>query len=254
MKTPQNRFVAVLAFTLMVASLSMVQAGDDGWTDVAEFSLVSTSGNSDNTTFSVKNELGRAWDKSGVVFKLGALKSESDSVTTAESYYFNGRYNRDISDRTFWYTGAGWDKNEPSGIDSRYYGEAGVGNNWKDTDDMKFSTFYGVTFTKQEDVFENPDPEYEDSFAGLRAGWNYMNKLSDTTTFTNDLTLDDNLDETSDWRGDMLTGLSVAMSEKLALKLGWQILYDNEPSLDALGLPLDDTDSIFTASLVVNFK
>ncbi len=285
MKTVQNRGVAIVATMLLVASISAVGAGDDGWTDVAEFSLVSASGNAENTTFGFKNELGRRWDESGLVFKMGGIKVETtsrapaafevvgggitvldneSSDTTAENYYFNGRYDRNISDRTFWYTGAGWDRNEFAGIDNRYYGEGGVGNNWKDTDDMKFSTFYGVTFTKQEDVIELAG--VDDSFAGLRAGWNYMNKLSDTTTFTNDLTLDDNLDETSDWRGDMLFGLATSMSEKLALKVGLQLLYDNEPSFESIPFTplvgpvattnnqLDELDTIFTASLVVNFK
>ncbi len=287
MKTPQNRIVAIFAFAMLVATFSAVQAEDkDGWTDVAEFSLVATGGNAESTSFGFKNEIARSWDKSGIVFKMGGIRVETttktvtaagvdqvdfaftetdESDTTAENYYFNGRYDRAISDRTFWYSGAGWDRNRLAGVDNRYYGEAGVGNNWHDTDDMKFSTFYGLTFTKQEDVFEHPDPALrpEDSFAGLRAGWDYLNKLSESTTFTNSLVFDENLDETSDWRGDMLFGLSTSMSEKLALKLGLRLLYDNEPSLQEVfvnddpllpvGFVLDEMDTIFTASLVVNF-
>ncbi len=288
MKTPQNRLVALFALTLLVATFSAVQAEEaDGWTDVAEFSLVAAQGNAESTSFGFKNELARRWDNSGIVFKMGGIRVETTSRdplatevaagsfvvqdndktdTTAENYYFKTRYGREISDRTFWYVGAGWDRNEFAGIDNRYIGEAGVGNLWRETDDLKFNTFYGVTYTDQENVVDNPALDIDDSFIGLRAGWNYMNKLSGNTTFTNDLVLDDNLDETSDWRADMITGLAVAMSERLALKLGLQLLYDNEPSFEEIPLTpfapnidttyfnqLDEMDTIFTASLVVNF-
>ena len=52
----------------------------------------------------------------------------------------------------------------------------------------------------------------------------------------------------------------MAISERLALKTSFQLLFDNEPSLVAVPLgdgevftPLDKTDSIFTVAVVVNF-
>jgi hypothetical protein len=78
------------------------------------------------------------------------------------------------------------------------------------------------------------------------------------------LVLDDNLDETSDWRADMANGLAVAMSDNLALKVGLQLLYDNEPAIELIPntpappaevpFELDEMDTILTTSLVVDFK
>jgi len=80
--------------------------------------------------------------------------------------------------------------------------------------------------------------------------------------------IDGNLDETSDYRADFTNYVAVAMSGRLALKASLQLLYDNEPSLGSLQLftsdgvlfpgtfvvaPVDDLDSIFTVSLVMNF-
>ena len=75
--------------------------------------------------------------------------------------------------------------------------------------------------------------------------------------------LDGNLDETDDYRADMVNALAVTMSQRLALKLSLQWLYDNEPSFDIIPFSdfggvdqpfqLDELDQIFTASLVVNF-
>jgi len=131
---------------------------------------------------------------------------------------------------------------------------------------VKFSTGYGLTFTDQEDV--NAVPGSSDTFLGARASWDYMNKFGANTVYNNVLIIDENLDETSDYRANMINSLAVSMSEKMALKLGLQLLYDNEPSFDLLEVvdsagnilgpivpvPFDDLDTIFTASLVINFK
>lgn len=272
---------APLGVLAVLALIPMAALAEDeaptGWQDTAELGLVVTSGNSESTSFSLKNTLSRKWDRSGFTLKLGALKVDTtetvrqevggllvtsdETDTTAENYYINGRYDREISERLFWFLGAGWDRNEPAGTENRYIGEAGLGQRWFDTDDRRFTTRYAATFTKQEDIVELED----DTFLGVRLSWDYMNKLSGNTTYANLLVVDVNADETSDWRGDMINSLTVAMSERMALKLSLQWLYDNEPSLvteDVLGavtLPptiiveADDLDTIFTASLVVNF-
>jgi len=258
-----------------------------GWADSAELAFVSTSGNSESSTFGLKNTLTRTWTASRFELKLGGIKVESTTETpvvdaanppdilvrestdvTAEAYYLTGRYDREISKKLFWFSGAGWDRNEFAGIENRYTAFGGVGNRWWDEDDLEFHTDYSATFTKQEDVVDVPD--VDDTFAGLRFSWAYRNKFGQNTTYTNDLIVNENLNDPSDWRADMLQAVAVAMSERLALKVSLRWLYDHDPSfellaasVDTAGNPvvpavtelvqLDELDSILTASLVVNF-
>jgi hypothetical protein len=205
-----------------------------------------------------------AVDLGGGEFKV----IDPDSEVTAESYEANGRYDHKISEHMFWFSGLGWSRNEFAGIKNRYIAEGGVGNVWRDTDDLKFSTTYGLTYTDQEDVVMTPG--VDETFLGARFAWDYLNALSKSTTYTNTLILDENLDETSDWRADMYNGLSVSRTEKTAIKLGLRLLYDNMPAMETLtlldadpplGVPvgtqmveLDELDTIFTASVVINFK
>ncbi len=282
MRTSLQRKLGTAAAVLLLAVCPV--AGDDGWTDVAEFSYVMTDGNAETTSLGFSNTLARAWDRSGITIRAGGIRAESTTVLrsavddgvgnitvsessstalTAENYYLNGRYDRKITDRFFWFGGTGWDRNRFAGVQNRYVVEGGVGNIWYDTDSMKFRTDYAATFTDQEDVIGTSD-----SFAGARLSWAYLNKLAENATYENVLVLDGNLDETSDYRGDMLNSLAVSMSEKLALKLGLRLLYDNMPALTRLGVvdlggvptgdtvlvELDDLDTIFTVSLVVNWK
>jgi hypothetical protein len=251
-----------------------------GWFDTAELSYVLTSGNSEGTTLGFKNKLWRVWDNGLLEFNAGGIRVESttttysatgtpgnfdidedkDTSTTAENYYLNGRYDRKISDRFFWFVAAGWDRNEPAGVKNRYTGAGGVGNIWYARDDLKFRTDYALSWTKQDDVVENPD--IEDSFFGLRLSWLYWNAFTETTSYTNEFIVDENLDETDDLRLNMINSLAVTMSKRLALKVSLQWLYDNQPALIAVPLngsgpdvylEADDLDTIFTTSLVVNF-
>jgi len=263
---------------------SAQDADPNRWHDTAEFSFVATAGNSETQTLGFKNKLWRTWERSAFELNAGGVRAEStvttrvavgtpssfdldeDSTTdlTAEAYFLNGRYDRKITDRFFWFAGAGWDRNRFAGIQNRYTGFGGAGHIWFDREDLKFRTDYALTYTKQEDVIEVPG--FDDSFLGARVSWSYLNKLAANTTYTNDLILDDNLEETSDFRANMINAVAVSINKRLALKVSLQWLYDNEPAsvevdlFDTTGTKigtvlaeLDELDTIFTTSLVVNF-
>ncbi len=270
-----------------VAAQAQDKAADDHWKDTAEFSYVVTAGNSETSTLGFKDRLGRKWDRSGFELNAGGVRAEATAKTrtaigtstnfsideesatalTAESYFLNGRYNRKISGHFFWFVGAGWDRNRFAGVQNRSVGVAGIGNTWIDGERTKFRTDYSTTYTDEKDVTENPN--FRATFSGLRVSSSLLRKIGENATFTDDLILDENLAETSDYRANMTNSLAVAMSRRLALKVSLQWLYDHQPAfkeIDLLDAPppagvktgtvlaqLDDLDTIFTASLVVNF-
>jgi hypothetical protein len=227
----------VIVMGVMAAALAPIfgeETPATGWSDSAEFSYVATAGNSEASTLGFKNKLRRAWERSSFELNAGGIRVETTTVErfavdvmgvpvlfektteeiTAENYYLNGRFNRKLTERFFWYAGAGWDRNEPSGIENRYSGVGGIGNVWVDREDVKFRTDYGVTYTKQEDVVENA--EVDDAFMGLRVTSKYEHKFGETTTYWNETILDENLDETSDYRVNMINSVAVTMSDRLA--------------------------------------
>lgn len=275
----------VVLLALLSAPLHAREEREPGWYDTAEFSLVSTSGNSESTTFGFKNRLERLWDSARFTLNLGGIRAEADrgdrfavgtpgafrvvdesaSEVTAENYHLRARYDQDISERFYWFAGVGWEKNEFAGFESRLTALVGAGNRWWNGDRGHFFTDYGLTYTDQDDLIANP--AVDDAFLGLQLGWDFLFEFNDSTTFTNDLLLNPNLDETDDWRADMTISLAVAMSERLALKVSHQLLYDNLPALEALTLfdeqgnalgtvnaELDDLDSLFTVALVVKIQ
>lgn len=280
-----RRGLAVVCGGLLACGSAVAEEPALGWSDKAELSYVQTSGNSEASTLGLKNELKRTWAEALFTLRAGAVRAEAttffrtavgtpdsfifvedkESELTAESYLLAGRYDHKITERFFWYGGAGWDRNRFAGVQNRYVAEGGVGNIWVDTDTVKFKTSYALTYTDQEDVVEVPGSD--GSFVGLRLSWDYLHQFGASTTYTNVLVVDDSLEETSDWRADMTNSVAVAMSKRLALKASLQWLYDNQPSfvgvglLDGLGVPtgstvlveLDELDTVFTTSLVINF-
>lgn len=279
-----------LALTVLVtAGVGTASAQDDekelGWSDTAELTAVITGGNSEASTLGFKNELTRAWESSDLAVGVGALRAEStvftrtavgvspasfqvtkDSVTalTAESYYARGQYDRELNARTFWYAGTGWERNTFAGVQNRYSWGGGVGNTWVDDDQSTFKTGYGVTYTLQEDVVET---DGNDTFGGLRLSYDYRRQLTASTEFTSLLVADENLKDTEDFRADLINAVAVSMSSQLALKVSWQLPYDNLPSL--VGIPLtalgggpiadivfaelDSVDNLLTFALVASF-
>ena len=247
---------------------------------------MSTGGNAEGSTVGFKNELTRAWESSDFVVGLGALRAEStafsrtavgalpvnfevtkESITalTAESYYARGQYDHELNARTFWYAGTGWERNTFAGVQNRYSWGGGLGNTWADDETSTFKTEYGVTYTLQDNVAETADGN--DTFGGLRLSYDYRRQLTANTELTSVLVADENLQDTQDFRTDLINAVAVSINSQLALKVSWQLLYDNLPSLVGIplagvgGVPTGDTvfaeldtvDNLLTFALVANF-
>ena len=102
----------------------------------------------------------------------------------------------------------------------------------------------GITWTDENRIEPNPDVSY----MGAVLGGNYEWKISDTSSFTQLLTFYPNFDETSDWRLSSVTGLQTAVNSWLAVKLGYEVRYRNQPIGDN-----EKTDTTSSASVVFTF-
>ncbi|HEU5180817.1 MAG TPA: DUF481 domain-containing protein [Candidatus Polarisedimenticolia bacterium] len=274
----------LLSFACLSAEDKPAEPPKLGWGDVGELAYVATSGNSEVNTLGFKNLLSRRWENALLEINAGGIRSrstvtthtvssagppvdiaeDSDSSLTAEAYYANGKYSRDITKTFFWYGFAGWERNRFSGIENRTTVAGGVGNIWKDTDRVRFRTDYALSYVDEEDVAEPPD--FDGTYVAARLSSTYQQKFGEVTTYGNDFMIEDDLNDTTNWRGDMTNWVAVAMSARFSLKASLRWLYDHEPAQaaasDPLGLlppgevaffELDKLDTIFTTSLVVKF-
>jgi putative salt-induced outer membrane protein YdiY len=218
----------------------------------ADLSYVLTSGNSSSSTLGFKGDVTHRWGKSSLGFAAGGLTASSSPDTryavgtpgdfevvvppseqTAENYYARGRYDYKLSERVFYTLGAGWERNQFSGIQNRWVGDTGIGYIFLNNDRTSFRSALGITYTNEDYTVDDGG---DGSFVGARLGWDFRHRVFAGTTFTHTLIADENLEDTADLRVDAQFGLQVAMTKKLGLKVNWRLLWDNQPALSEYSL------------------
>jgi putative salt-induced outer membrane protein YdiY len=253
-----------------------------GWFLKASAGWVWVGGNSSSNSFAVGTEARRVWQNSELLLKAGGTQTETTVKTrtavgtsdefelrederterTAELYYARARYDYSFSKYFFAFGGVDWLRNKFAGIDSRQLFALGAGNTWVDKDALRFKTDYGVTYTFETEVVENPF--IKSDFPGVRLGYDFLWKLTATTEFASLFIADWNLDNTDDIRIDCRNELPVSISDNLKFKPSLQFLWRADPALAAVDLydtggtpagtrvlvPLEELDTIFTVSLV----
>lgn len=276
---------AALAIATAVSLSTAAQESEEaelGWAASGELSFVAAAGNTETSSLGLRATATRTWEE--MLFKIegGALRVEQterthravgppgavvlledeDSVLTADNQFLRARLDREIGERLLAFAGAGWERDELAGIADRLSVATGLGHAWADREDFVSRTTYGVTYTWEESTAGR-----EDAFAGLRASWDLLRRLTPTTVFTNALVVDQNLEETSDVRVDELASVAVSISERLALKVSAQLKLDTDPAFlavpreepagtptgDVVLVELDELDSVLSAALVVSF-
>jgi putative salt-induced outer membrane protein YdiY len=245
---------ALLTLTA-AAAFHQGAAGQDAdaftWENETEVAYAQTSGNASANTLAAAAKLIGKGGQSAFEFNLGGIRAstttrravgttgsfqeDAETALSAASYFAKGRYDRTL-DGIFLFTGAGWERNTFAGFYNRYSGVAGIGRTWVDVESGHFKTDIGATYTIQKDV--DPAPGAADHFGGLRLQIDAARSLTSTTDFTSKLVADQNLEETEDLRADWTNAVAVSISEGLALKVSYQLLYDHLPAL--VSLPLFD--------------
>lgn len=275
---------------LILAATSSAFAQDDerelGWAFEAELGSLWTGGNQETFTLALDGKLEYTWPVSRFRFRAGGFTTESSLTATtavgtgqddfqlfeetstektAETFYSRARYDYNVSERFYLVGGADWLRNTFAGIDSRFLVAAGAGNQWVDSDRVKFETDYALTYTFEQEVVANPFTE--SSFPGLRLAYDFKWNLTASTNFESTLISDFNLDNTDDIRLDWYNGLPIDISSVLALKPSIRLLWRNDPALQEVPLldspggaqsgtvltPLQELDSYFNVSLIFKF-
>lgn len=257
MKEGKRHGLVLVALALAAVTASPAGAQETmTWENSTELSFVATGGNATASTLGLKGTLAGTKGDNTIKFELGGIRTSvglttrtatgtassytidetTVTETTAESYYARSRYDRKLGASSFAFGGAGWDRNTFAGVQNRFAFVTGLGRSFVDGDAGHFKADVGATYTIQKDV--DPTPGAAEGFGGVRLGVDALRHLSSTADFASVLIVDENLQDTEDLRADWTNSLSVALSEKLALKTSLQLLIDNQPSL--IGVPLLD--------------
>ncbi len=288
-----NRSPIAVAMAMGLAVLSAAplraETKPPGWSTTANLGGVFTSGNSSTSSLGTKLRFERNWIRTffffegaavyqsaaeGVLFAVGTpddftLVDERESEQKAENYYLETGFERRLTDRWFWTLGSGWRRDLFAGIESQLSLRGGAGYaHVTPTSEVKLGAL--ITFTDQQDVA--PDPELENPFVGGRLYAEYLKKFGDgaRSQFKSRFALDQNFQTGDDTRVLWDNALTVSMTRRLAIQVGYLLNWRNLPAFEEIRLftarppegsssttvlrRLDKLDQTLQVSLVINWS
>jgi len=211
-----------------------------------ELSYMTSSGNSDTDTFSLKSELSKKFnDIHSVNGKITALYvTDSNGDAIANQHHLEGKYNYTFSSDFFAYLKANYTKDKFSGYNYRYTIGPGFGYHIPIRDkahslDLSLGALYSEDKIEADDSTET----YQSSEVELKYVWNIQENLK----FKEDISYRTDLDKTENYYADSVTSIEQKLSDKLSLGLSYTIKYQNESPT------YKNTDRIFLTSLIIDY-
>jgi putative salt-induced outer membrane protein len=177
---------------LLFAGLAVAQNTGDAISGKASLGYLATSGNTDSTSVNAAFNLLYArgiWSYEGDLTGIAATNS---GTTTAKAYSAALEARRDFNERSYLFTTLDWEQDRFSSYDRRVSESAGSGRRIITADAHVLNTEIGAGARQLELV----DGTTRDD-AILRAALDYGWTISETTTFSQDLTVESGSSNTS---------------------------------------------------------
>ncbi len=239
------RIISLLVIPLFLGVVS-VDAAEKKWSDEGELSSVNTGGNTNVSTFSVKNIVKYKFSEQFEGnWKASALNSKSEGIKTAENYASELRGDYLFSEHVYAGLAVGWLKDKFAGIDTRYYAGPVAG----------YKIFIGPKhFLKTEAGLDYVTEEYtnntESDFLRGRAFGAYEFHFTEVNKFSQSLEYLYDFDNADNYNINSVSAMVTVLSQNFSLKTSYEVKYDNEP----IGARLNKkTDTLLAVSLLVNF-
>jgi putative salt-induced outer membrane protein len=218
------------------------------WDMKMGFSYLATSGNTETSSTGFEAAFNRGWRSWSVEGSAAGVSATKKSRRTAESYNAQARAKRRMRKRLQLTLGLRWERNRFAGLDERRAADVSLLWEVRETPAWKLRALSGLSFNQEDPRdsraarMKRPDA---DSFGGLLQ-LSGDARVSPTASWDGQLTYFPNFNDSNDYRLHGHVGLQAALSRHLALRLGYDLKFDNEP-VPGFGA----TDTSTTAALVL---
>ena len=254
MSLPRFRPLASLAFALAVPHAAFAQSQatvkPDGQFRYALGAGASVaSGNTSTSSLNVDGQAVRVDADSKFLFGGKAVQAKTNHDTTAENITLGSQYDKDLTPLWFGFAKGDFLRDKPANVTSRTSLFGGVGRHVVKSDALTFDLSAGLGYTQ--------DRYVDDVDIGGELRRNYgraegllaeesSHKFTPTTTFHQKLSLYPALRSGGGYRGVFDSGLSVAITDVLALTAGLNYRYNSDP-----GIGVKKGDTLFTTGLTL---
>lgn len=212
------------------------------WDFKLGLSYLATAGNTDTSSAGLDASYRREWGLWSLDSNAAAVRATRNDVKTAESSNAQVRGRRKLSERLQATAGLRGERNRFAGIDLRSIADTSLSWSVRDSPAWRMRTLWGLSWTREEPRGNRPASS---SLGGLLQLQNTV-KISEGSELNSQVTAYPDLKDSEDYRINANIALQAALNRHLALRLGYDVKYDNEPVRG-----FERTDTTSTASLVV---
>jgi putative salt-induced outer membrane protein len=218
------RKVICAALSLTLAGAIVARADEKPMEFSLGLSYLATTGNTDSKTGGIDLDYKRTFDPWGLEVTASYLRADTDGTETANRTLVGIRGDRAFSERFKAFATANWLRDSFAGLDNRYVVGAGISYTAVKSERHELSFDLGVAWNSDH-LVDGTSTDYMSGVAGLNYTW----AISPNSKLTEKLVFIPSFEDSNDWRVASDTALESAISSKLALKVGYQYLFDNVP-------------------------
>lgn len=225
---------------------------DNQWRGALGVGLTNATGNTRATSLSLNVDAVRASENDKWVLYGKGLYARDEDSTTSELIRLGTRYDRDVSQRVFGFVGLDAERDGTADLDLRALASTGAGYKIIDAEPDTFNVFAGIGYTHDRyAVAREVDGGLREryGYANLLLGEESTHALSDTVSARQRFVLLPNLRNSGEYRAEFDSSLSVAMTTRLSLNVGFGARYNSDP-----GVEESKTDTLLTTGIAMKFE
>ena len=227
------------------------ESDERSWKASAEFGLAVASGNAESETVNGRFEFLREEDRWFYGLNAAALRAKADDQLSANRLDVGLKLGYDFSERAYAFGSLRYENDDFASYEYQVVAAAGVGYRFIDSERTTLVGELGPGVRRWQpiDALQGTPPvvvrfaEQTDSI--VRGSLDLQHQLTPTTSIGNRLLAESGGGSTF-LQNDL--GLTVKMSERFALKAGYQVRHTTEVPPD-----IEKTDTLFTTNLVLGF-
>ncbi|TDT37064.1 putative salt-induced outer membrane protein YdiY [Halospina denitrificans] len=239
--------IRALAGALLMMGMTLPAVAQEGWSGDVEGGLVTTSGNTDETSISGEADITRDWMDWRQNVLLQSRYTEQNDERSAERYTASTQLDYKFNPNDFVFIRARYDNDDFSGYQFQASTTAGYGRRIWEQGGSHFDTSVGAGYRYSK--FEQRDPEQgskrEEPIARLAVDFLY--ELSETAKFREELESEIGVDE-GDSVSRSVTSLQANINSSVAMRFSYTVEHDSNPPSDS-----KNTDTISAVTVLYNF-
>ena len=215
-----------------------------GWEGEGEFGFVNTSGNTDSTALNLKLNFIRTGERWRHRFTGTALMTSENGIEDNERYTMEVQSDRKLNEKSWLFGAFRWDADKFGSYDPQMSLTTGYGRELMKSEKHFLKGEIGGGYRKLEErISGDSSSEFIGRFL-LDDSW----QIFTTTLWTNRLLVEVGSSNTFT---QFNSGLGISMTDKFAVKLGYEVRHNTDVPDDIADS--EKTDTITSVNLVYNF-